>query len=134
MDRKHKEGITRFVKEILGCQCPDEVFEHIEWEPMEPLRDMGAQSLILGKRLLLFIWETNDVSLIRSNLPAMLSFGRRERDRRKLKRFRTVIATDDVDGLGSFACTLFDHATELDERVHLHVVHVKEVAAICDGR
>jgi len=130
MNMENRREIIGFVRHTLGCKCPDEVFEQIEYQDGETLGNTGGQSITLGGRLLIYIWETNDPFLIKSNLPAVLSRGRNERDRRGLNRFRAVIATDDIDGIGPLAKQLFQDLSNKDDKVHLHVVHVDDVANI----
>jgi len=127
---ENRREIIGFVRHTLGCKCPDEVFEQIEYQDGETLGNTGERSITLGGRLLIYIWETNDPFLIKSNLPAVLSQGRNERDRRGLNRFRAVIATDDIDGIGPLAKQLFQDLSNKDDKVHLHVVHVDDVANI----
>jgi len=130
MNMENRREIIGFVRHTLGCKCPDEVFEQIEYQDGETLGNTGERSITLGGRLLIYIWETNDPFLIKSNLPAVLSQGRNERDRRGLNRFRAVIATDDIDGIGPLAKQLFQDLSNKDDKVHLHVVHVDDVANI----
>ena len=119
----NRRDIIGFVRHTLGCKCPDDVFEQIEYQDGETLESTRTRSITLGGRLLIYILETNDPSLIKSNLPAMLSQGKRERDRRGLNRFRAVIATDDMDGIEPIARQLFQEWSDKDDNVHLHVVH-----------
>jgi len=128
MNMENRREIIGFVRHTLGCKCPDEVFEQIEYQDGETLGNTGERSITLGGRLLIYIWETNDPFLIKSNLPAVLSRGRNERDRRGLNGFRAVIATDDIDGIGPLAKQLFQDLSNKDDKVHLHVVHVDDVA------
>lgn len=128
MNMENRKEIIGFVRYTLGCQCPDKVFEQIEYQDGETLGNTRGQSITLGGRLLIYIWETSDPSVIKSNLSAVLSQGRQERDRRGLNRFRAVIATHDIDGTGSLAQQSFQAFGHKDDKVHLHVVHVDDVA------
>ncbi|NVM20313.1 MAG: hypothetical protein HWN68_00850 [Desulfobacterales bacterium] len=122
------KGIINFVRHTLGCTCPDEVFDQIECRDGGGRTSTYTQSITLGGRLLIYIWKTNDPSLVEAELPAMLAAGKNERDRRGLNRFRAVIATDDVDRIGSIAKQLFRDLSDKDEKVHLHVVNMHDVA------
>jgi hypothetical protein len=124
-NRRHLIG---FVRHTLGCQCPDRVFEEIACRDLETPGNTGVRSVTLGGRLLLYVWKTDDVLLIKSILPAILSQGRKERDRRGLNRFRAVIATYDVYRMEPVAQKLFQDFSHKDDKVHLHVVHVDDVA------
>jgi len=122
------QNIIKFVRHTLGCRCPDEVFDQIECRNGDSQTNIYTRSITLGGRLLIYIWETNDSSIVEAGLPAMLVSGKDERNRRGLNRLRVVIATDDVDYIGSIAQRLFRDLSDKDERVHLHVVHMHDVA------
>lgn len=125
---RNDQNIIKFVRHTLGCMCPDEIFDQIECQDSNSRTDTHTQSITLGVRLLIYIWETNDPSLIEAKLRAMLVSGKNERDRRGLNRFRAVIATDDVDRISSTAQRLFRDLSDKDEKVHLHVVEMHDVA------
>ena len=127
MNMENRREIIGFVRHTLGCKCPDEVFEQIEYQDGETLGNTSGRRITMGGRLLVYVWETNDPSLMRSHLPAVLSRGRRERDRRGLNRFRAVIATDDVDSIEPVAQQLFHDLMDKDDRVYLHVIHADDV-------
>ncbi|MDY6989691.1 MAG: hypothetical protein SWQ30_16720 [Thermodesulfobacteriota bacterium] len=118
----NRKEIIGFVKGVLGCQCPDEVFEQIESHVGDRFGKKSLQTMTIGERLLIYIWATNDPSLVRTHLPGMLLKGMKERDQRGLKRFRAVIATDDVGPIGATAREIFRDFRDRDENVHLHVV------------
>lgn len=124
------QEIIRFVRDTLGCRCPDKVFGQIEYQGGDSDTSTYTQSITLGGRLLVYVWETNDRSLVQARLPAMVASGKDERDRRGLNRFRLVIATDDLDRIGSIAQQLFEGLSDKDEKVHLHVVHMHDVASL----
>jgi hypothetical protein len=125
---RNDRNIIKFVRHTLGCKCPDEIFDRIECRDRDSGADPYTRSITLGGRLLVYIWETNDPSLVEAGLPAMLLCGKNERDRLGLNRFRAVIATDDVDHIGSIAQRLFRDFSDKDEKVHLHVVSTHDVA------
>lgn len=125
---RNDQNIVDFVRHTLGCGCPDEVFDQIECQNGDSQTNIYTRSITLGGRLLIYIWETNDSSIIETSLPAILVHGKNERDRRGLNRLRVVIATDDVDHIGSIAQRIFRDLSDKDEKVHLHVVHIHDVA------
>lgn len=125
---RNDQNLIKFVRHTLGCKCPEEIFDRIEYQEGSGGADPYTRSITLGERLLVYIWETNDPSLVETKLPAMLLCGKNERDQRGLNRFRAVIATDDVDRIGSIAQRLFRDLSDKDEKVHLHVVPTREVA------
>ncbi|MDY6836889.1 MAG: hypothetical protein SWH78_02845 [Thermodesulfobacteriota bacterium] len=118
-----KKRIIEFVKGVLGCQCPDEVFEKIDAGVGHRFGNTCLQTMTIGERLLIYIWPTNDPSLVRAHLKSMLLEGMKERDQRGLNRFRAVIVADDVEPIGAIAEEIFRDFNDREEKVHLHVVH-----------
>ena len=124
------QQIVEFVREKLGCQCPDEVFEDIECREGDGDIRGWRSRILLGGRLLIYLWETNDLSLVVERLAEILVRGKDERDRVGFNRFRAVIATNDIDRIGPAAERIFKNLAEVDDKVHLHVVHVDEIAGL----
>ena len=116
--------LKHFVKKTLGCACPDEVFKDIEYLS-GPHSDVSG--IILGNRLLLFLWKTDDPVDITHHTVKLLQAGKHERDRRGLNRFRLVIATNHVKKIRPKADQLFNTIhSQMDEKIHLHVVHQQD--------
>lgn len=109
--------LERFVRETLGCGCPEEVFAEIE--------DSGAgdpRRIAVGGRLLVYLVSPPHGALTPEQLEGYLVRGRQERDALGFNRFRLVIAvgerTGDPAGLGR----AFEHLRAGDDRLHLHLV------------
>jgi hypothetical protein len=127
-----KDSIIQFVKQTLGCQCPDEVFRHIECE-----QDIHLDSNIVltarinvGNRLLIYIIETDNTAFIKDNLNSMVKAGKNERDKRGFNRFRLVLAGDDTDSLHPDIDKLFGELKVDDDKIHLHLIKNKEILFI----
>ena len=57
----NRESIRRFVREDLGCGCPEEVFDHVALAS----RDAGPDGprhtrLLIGNRLLVYVMTASD--------------------------------------------------------------------------
>jgi len=124
---RNEQKIVEFVRHTLGCKCSDEVFEKIECLDGDARTNIYTRSITLGGRLLIYVWRTNNPSLVEAKLPTMLGDGKNERDRRGLNRFRAVIATDDVDGIGPIAQRVYRDFSDKDDKVHLHIIHTHDV-------
>jgi hypothetical protein len=115
--------IRNFVRNVLGCTCPDKVFEQIEDEQVASCSSPHTGSLTIGGRLLIFIWHVRDRESFKSRLLAMLAAGKKERDARGLNRFRAVLAVavtpDDIE---TEAQSYFKQYAGDDNRMHIHVV------------
>ena len=123
------EKIKLFSRNVLGCQCPEEVFAKIEISD-EKLALKGLQTfrrIIVGDRLLIYVLELHDQSACRDALLALLQEGVLEKKERRLNRLRIVIASEELDSIRSIAEKTFDGFEGKDEKVHLHVVSPNEI-------
>ncbi len=122
---KVAENIKRFVQRDLGCSCTDDVFDHIEMisDPDFNLPDK-SKTLIIGSRLLLTVWMTEDLDGVGPRLSDLMLAGQCMRDKLNLNRFRLIIATDNpretCDILRPYLGTL----PNTDDRTHLHMVWI----------
>ena len=125
---KSEERIKSFVQETLGCGCPEEVFDIIECEQDVKLEDgmVLLNRINIGNRLLIYIKECDSDSSLEGELSRLLDLGKKERDYRGFNRFRLVIITDKNEDLKNRAQELFDHHSNKDEKVHLHVLEKEE--------
>jgi hypothetical protein len=124
-----KEKIKIFVKQTLGCACPDEVFEHVECERDVRLNDnvlLNAR-INIGNRLLIFILNIDDEDCMKKNLTAVIVKGKKERDGRGFNRFRLVLAGENMSEFEQSAYTIFNDINMGDEKMHLHVVEKKNL-------
>ena len=115
--------IRNFVRNVLGCTCPDKIFEQIEDKQVASFSSPHTRSLTIGGRLLIFIWHVKDRESFKSGLLAMLAAGKKERDERGLNRFRAVLAIavtpHDIE---TEAQSYFKQYAGDDNRMHIHVV------------
>lgn len=127
---RNDQYTEEFVRKKLGCDCPDEVFEKIEYGEVNPAEGIDARTITAGGRLLVYIWEINDPSVLETKLPVLLALGKDERDSRGLNRFRAVLAVDDVETVRSIAQPLFEGLGDKDDKIHLHIVAKADVAGV----
>ncbi len=126
-----RRELTNFVRNTLGCACPDEVFERIEYEDGGDGEDRRpCLTIRIGGRLLIALWKIEDAAPLETGLPALLNAGKSERDRRGMNRFRLVIATDAPGTVGPPARAIFSNHAEKDDKIHLHVVSRQDAASL----
>jgi hypothetical protein len=125
-------AIEHFVREELGCQCPDEVFRHIEVEDAPEEFGIWPQGRLIsvGERLLILVVCSDDPDALHRLLGGLLQEGRCFREARGFNRFRLVIATSCADVMGPSLREDFERLDGMDERVHLHVILPEQVPAI----
>lgn len=114
-----RDTITAFVRETLGCACPEEVFDR-----MEVIRDTMAGDipvkarLVIGGRLLIYIAQAPDEAV----LEGLAIAGRRDRDMHGLNRFRLVTISDNVASREGALAEKFHSALGEDEKAYIHVI------------
>ena len=120
--------IKRFVRQTLGCTCPEHVFDTIECVN----EDDGVRNtkITVGNRLLIYLVRTSTDSGIQATIDTALERGVRERDENGHNRFRLVLVTLHRDELSAQAENAFAGSRHADERTHLHIVHPDDVEGI----
>jgi hypothetical protein len=132
--------VKEFVKESLGCQCPDEVFQDIDMQmEKEGLR------ILIGKRLIIRLYPLGKraKSITFEKLLQMFQNGQKERDQIGFNRFRLVLVINDrdeakqrIDDLSQKVLATFKKTKGEDDRMHLHVIEegaVPEVLRVMAG-
>ncbi len=125
-------AIRRFVREDLGCGCPEEVFDDIRIEVAPGELEAGANSrlLVVGGRLMVLIVEPGASNPAMVAVSQLLDRGARLRDDRGCNRFRLVLVhRADQD---SSERRLADVARP-DERTHLHIVAAARIPDLAVG-
>ncbi len=122
-----EENVKRFVRNVLGCDCAEEVFQHIENEHNVKAAGYALRNKInIGNRLLVYVFEPADLA---KEMPALIRAGREERDARGFNRFRLVLVSDDIS-MRERGFKMLKGVPEVDEKVHLHVIEKAGVSAL----
>ena len=121
-----------FAREILGCTCPETVFDDVRIG-LPALFDThgveGGVEILLGERLLVAVVPFAGLVDPEADVPAILTRGRDVRDAGGFNRYRLVL----VGAPDSAMRERMEAAPEmLDERVHVHVVHEDAVRRLLD--
>ena len=115
--------IKKFVQNVLGCTCPDKVFEQIEDYHVLPSISPHSRSISIGGRLLIYVWKVEDrLEELQEGLLAMLEAGKKERDTDGLNRFRAVLAVENPQIIAPKANFYFSRFQGKDDRMHIHVI------------
>lgn len=105
------------VREILGCTCPEEIFDHYQVQH-NVSKAIPMVQLIMGERLLIWIVDAAWVVEPGQTLLRLLKHGLAERESRRLNRFRLVVVGECLSWEKEWA-----HLAEgLGPKVHLHVL------------
>jgi hypothetical protein len=117
--------IKRFVQEILGCSCPEEVFNKIDYQ--KESEDISGRKVNVGDRLLIYIITMDRKPDIQEVINSALEQGVEEREKKGLNRFRLVLVASHPDELRSSAEHAYDSSGFTDEKTHLHIVKKSDV-------
>ena len=117
--------IKRFVQETLGCSCPEEVFNNIDYQ--KECDGISGSKVTVGGRLLIYIITVDGKSNIQGVVNSALERGVAERDKKGFNRFRLVLVASRPDELRSPAERAFNDSGYKNEKTHLHVVNERDV-------
>ena len=121
--------VTRFVREVLGCNCPDEVFRRVEVQTGSAAVKscLADYEIRIGGRLLVVVTSEPVERLTDSRLENVFAEGRRARDAGHFNRFRLVVQAENAAHEKERLLRLFEGISTRDEKTHLHVVAKREV-------
>jgi hypothetical protein len=124
--------IKRFVIDKLGCDCPAEVFNIIEWQKDVLIDDKFVVNykINIGNRLLIYIIDIEDAIFLNEVFLKVIKLGITERNDNNFNRFRLVIITDNIGEIGSIAQLAFKMLNINDEKIHVHVMEKKKIRPI----
>src|SRR5690242_17336666 len=88
---------TVFVREVIGCNCPDEVFRQTAIQRGSSAGKACSSDceLRIGGRLLIVI-TSKSAARLSSHLVEVVAEGNRARDESKFNRFRLVVQTENA--------------------------------------
>jgi hypothetical protein len=122
--KKYPE-IKRFVQETLGCSCPEDVFNTIDYQ--KEADGVAGSKVTVGDRLLIYLIAMDRESSIQEVIDSALQQGVEEREKKKLNRFRLALVASRPDELRSLAERAFDRSGCRDAKTHLHIVNESDV-------
>lgn len=123
MSHQRDEKITAFVRNVLGCGCPDEVFNKIEVLNIDlDCNALKATRIVIGDTLLIYILPYASVDIAIQCMDKLVINGKQDRDSHGYNRFRLVVPYCDDKSLEEQASALFATVAGSDEKLHIHYV------------
>ena len=117
------EDIKAFARDVLGCDCPEQVFSRIICED-NVRTDSGltiSHRINIGGRLLIYVSAPDQTSELSSELVKLVDSGEKERNDKGFNRFRLVLVSENPDLIKDDAQKLFEQLGK-DEKIHLHII------------
>jgi hypothetical protein len=120
-DTTNRQQIKHFVRDTLGCTCPDEVFEQIRQVEQCAVFASAHAVYEIGGRLCVAVYAPVKWRELAQKLGLLVADGMQYRDQHGYNRFRLVIACSDDDAVIQLP-QVFEALSGIDDKVHLHVV------------
>jgi len=133
VDQKH-QCIKHFAVEVLGCGCPEEVFQTIETGKIDIAGPAGSDiaRILIGNRLLIYLVPVSRKTELAALLADFIKTGTSERDSKGYNRFRLVLVTEDSDFDRAGAAFLFSTLVHGDDRLFLHTVEKENLSELLE--
>ena len=118
------KAIIEFVRNTLGCNCPEEVFQYIDCRSIENIDEniAPAYEINIGNKLLIFVAVMDEVDSLKSAITKLVRAGINKRDEKKFNRFRLVLLSAPEIDIAAQASEIFS-SLAADDKVHLHVIN-----------
>jgi hypothetical protein len=116
--------VKRFVREVVGCNCPEEVFKRLEVTPgSSAIRSCSADYEInVGGRLLVVLSSEPVKDFSPARLEKVMAEGCRARDAGKFNRFRFILQAENAPRAEKKLLQLAEGLATKDEKARLHVI------------
>ena len=122
------EPVKHFVQKVLGCGCPEKVFEYIDCKNDVNINGITLKRKInIGNRLLVYVIAIDKTEFIDTVLPGLISKGKQERDDKGFNRLRIVLAHEKPAEIKEKSNDFF-RKLNADEKIHLHIVSLAELS------
>ena len=122
------EHIKHFAQNVLGCGCPEKVFEYIDCQTDININDITLKRKInIGNTLLIYITEMNSPEFLEEVMADLISKGKQERDDKGFNRLRIVLSSEKPDEIADKARTFFNKVNT-DEKIHLHILSYSDLS------
>lgn len=117
------EKLKVFVKNTLGCTCPDEVFEKIQvGKCLVDGVKKEITRIVIGDTLLIYIISRQSGIKIVNTVDLIAMAGKTDRDTNHYNRYRMVVAKlEDIEQQVR-ASEHFSKTYSADEKMHIHFV------------
>lgn len=123
LDQTTRNEITNFVRNKLGCQCPEEAFRTIVLEAgVTASGTIRYTRIVIGDRLLVYVFNQSESEHLDLVIPELAGTGIKERDDRKYNRFRLVVASRPPGQPSDQAVAIFRKHFGQDEKAYIHLV------------
>ena len=120
----NNENLKAFVKNALGCGCPEKVFEKIDVSKLLTV-EHGKEitRIVVGETLLIYIIRTESSGNFVDSVESIGLAGKADRDTNNYNRFRLVVSGFEDDVQQGKVSERFSESFNSDEKMHIHFVN-----------
>ena len=119
----NNEKLKVFVKNTLGCGCPEKVFEKIDVsELLTEEYDKEITRIVVGDTLLIYIIGPELSGNYVDNVESIGLTGKNDRDANNYNRFRLVVSGFEDEVQQEKVSDSFSKLFDTDEKMHIHFV------------
>ena len=122
-------SLVRFVRDTLGCGCPDEVLARIALDVSEA----GEPGLDVGGRLLVRVLPVAGAGRLVDDFPETVERLVAERDRRGFRRLRLVVCDSQPEVTADVLQGMLHLIVAADEFVYVHVLKHQQLPPMLTG-
>jgi hypothetical protein len=117
------QQIEDFVRQSLGCNCPQEVFEYIDCQSAVKIDENTIldYEINIGNRLLIFAAGIDKTDSMQTFISKLVKAGTKKRNEMKFNRLRIVLLTTRINDIDEQAHEIFNSIIT-DEKIHLHII------------
>jgi hypothetical protein len=119
----NNEKLKVFVKDTLGCGCPEKVFEKIDVSDLRiEEHDKEITRIVVGDTLLIYIMGPELSGNYAENVKSIGMSGKSDRDANNYNRFRLVVPGFADEVQMDEVSANFSKSFNTDEKMHIHFV------------
>ena len=127
----NNEKLKVFVKNTLGCGCPEKVFEKIEVsKPLTEEHEKEITRIVVGDTLLIYLIRPEPSGEFVDSVESIGLAGKTDRDTNNYNRFRLVVSSFEDIAQQNKVSERFSKAFNTDERMHIHFVNQELVEGL----
>jgi hypothetical protein len=120
----NNEKLKVFVKNTLGCGCPEKVFENIDVSKLSIVEhEKEITRIVVGDTLLIYIIRPEPSGNFINSVELIGLAGKTDRDTNNFNRFRLVVSSFEDDVQQAKVSERFSRSFNTDEKMHIHFVN-----------
>ena len=127
----NNEKLKGFVKNTLGCGCPEKVFEKIDVSRVQAVgHEKEVTRIVVGDTLLIYIIGPEPYGDLIDRVESVSLAGKNDRDTNNYNRFRLVVSGFEDVVRQVEVSERFSESFKMDAKMHIHFVNLELVEGL----